>query len=917
MNTSPSTFSPVLAARRRLRIAALAASFLLTCAAWTGIVVLLAIGADYLWSFSPQVLDVLCPDRTYTGIAVGVLVVICTLLARLISDPGRTADAIDTNAGDGRRSARLALDLAQHPPAGETGRALASLAVERAASTLATTALTAALPVRRLKRSLCISLPLLAVTAGTLLATWPVSRQILQRFRHPHADLPPYSPHTFKVLPDKPSVLYGGTLDLRVEIGGPDPRGEVRLLTRSGTGTRAELPCFREDVRRFAQKLNAVREPVEVAFALGRARSPWIPVDIVYDPRITRATLRAQPPAYSGKPARESTAGDGPLRELAGTLVELQVFSNRPLAGGELTLTPSQGDVRRVTGQPAGPDRVSFAWTLETDATAEVRVTDPRGLVCQEPLTFRQAVVPDEPPRVSLREPRRFALATPAAKLKIDVSAEDDLGLARVDWVRALTGYRDRSLPLGPVPVSTRLEESREIDLGPLGVEPGQTLEFYLEATDTNPDGSGRVLSDLARVKIISEADYAKMLRERMTLRDFTGRYRAASGAVKSVREGIAGLRKTVQAAKAGAPEVTTGLEALRTRTGAAADLMKTLFEDFPVYELDEQSQALIGEVALLLAATRDDVKKLKAEDGGLDARLAALEDRLREPERQLAKKEEEAEEVARVARLLQLARAFPALIGEQQWVVRRMERYPDPAALRDAATFRSLARAQREVESRLTSFVTELRERAEDVKTIPGAEKFGKDAYAFADKIDAAQIPPVMNTAAVAGDNHDGRVLLDAARDALERLLKLLEEPDNEFASACRGQQPGEGQGQRNGRTLGQLGEGMGLAQGAGQGDSLDGYALGANTPLNTPVYGPERTRFDSEAPTGTRTAQNPSRNGRAERVLSEPGAETGGNESATAGTAGGVRLERTPEKYRDAVRRYFAEEPAPEPVP
>ena len=906
MTSLSPAFVRAFAARRRTRRAWLLLGALFVWLGALAVLLLALVGLDLLFAPGPSALTAL--RATMVLLAAAVLVI---LMVRVLLEPASaTAAALDAEVGDARQSARMALDLCRHPPAEGVARDLAGLAVAAEAERLSARPLRAATPMRRVGRGVAASSAVLLAAAGALALLGPATPAILRRLARPAADLPPHSAHTFKVEPAQPSVLYGGSLELRVEIEGPEIREEVRLLTRGGGATARSSACFREDIRRFAQRLDRVLEPVEIAFATGRARSEWIPVEVILDPRITGSSLRATPPAYSGKPAYEQRAGEAPVRDLTGTRVRLELSSNRPLAGGELLIQRPGAEPRRIAATPVAADRVALEWTLEEDATLEARVTDPRGIASQSPLSFRQMVLPDEPPKVSVRSPGPFVMATPSARLRVEASAEDDLGLVRVDWVRALAGYRDRAAGLGPATPTPGLTETRELDLGALGVEAGQTLEFYLEAVDTNPAGTGRTMSELARVKIISDAEYARMLRTRTSVEQFMGRYRAARQAVDGLRAGIADLRKDLAAGKAKPAE---HLDALRSAAEKSESLMRRLHDDFEIYEMDRASKPVLAAALAALEQVKKGLKGLQAGDPKLDDKLASLAAMLAAPAAALEKQEKDAEGVAKIARLMRHARGFQSIVGAQQWVVRRMERYPDPARVSDAGVYRHLGPLQRDIAERLTVFLAELRRLAGEAWEVPGGEAYSAPAMKFEEAIASSGADKAMGNAAVAADNHDGRKLLEEARDALERLLKVLEDPDNEFASACRGQQPG----QRGNKNLGELAEGMGFGPGEGRGEGGEGSS-GGRTGLDTPVYGPDRTRFAEDGDSGSREGVSPGAGTGRAKLLSVPGSENDpGVAGGTPAISGGVRLEHTPEKYRAAVRRFFGDESTTETPP
>src|SRR5690606_19744757 len=144
-----------------------------------------------------------------------------------------------------------------------------------------------------------------ALPIGLLYAVKPdASRTVAKRLLDPGADLPPWSPLTFAVEPSAPAAVYGGELQLAVEVTGAPLEHAVELLVRRPGETEVRrLPSFRESGTRFSRTLDALTEPVSVAFACGKARSPWLPVELLLQPKVLAGQVTVTPPAYTGREA--------------------------------------------------------------------------------------------------------------------------------------------------------------------------------------------------------------------------------------------------------------------------------------------------------------------------------------------------------------------------------------------------------------------------------------------------------------------------------------------------------------------------------------------------------------------------------------------------------------------------------------
>lgn len=897
-------------ARRRAAFRAtqgLAALLLWLSAAALALLALLA--TDYVLALDPAQLAWLGRG---TAAALGVALLL--LLARAGGFTSRQlAVELDRRTADPRQPFLSALELSEsQAPANGLQAFLADRALEHATERLRALPASITLPVTLLRRRALLCEAILAVTAAALLLPGPVTGLLIARYLHPYADLPPFSRFTFRVQPSAPVVIYGDDVELAVDVGGPEMPSGVMLLTRVN-GAVQRTPCFAEGPRRYAQRVERVTGPVEFCFSTGRARSHWHRIAVNLEPRIAVARFTVAPPAYSRQPARSFVAGEAPLQALAGSRVRLELTCNRPLRDGALRLTPAAGKGRpqTVAGVCAGRHLVRFEWTLEGNATLDATVRDLQGTPNRVPYRLKQLVQPDARPVAVLVEPPPYALATPSTALKLAGYAEDDLGLRRVDLVRGLEGYHDRVRTLGPAAEVARVDLADTLDLGQLGVVPGQVLEFFVEADDTNPDESGRVASEVARVEIVSEEDYAQMLRERLDAEQFMARFQAAAAALQAARDAI-------QAAAAALESKDEAALAPRKRelAGAVAraeTLFHTLANDFAIYDLEKEAQQAFRETAKALREAQAALQQAGDDRAKLAQALADAARRLAERGASVQQQVSQAQQVAEIARVLELEGVYRDLVAAQTELARRYRRHSDPARIRDAAFFRGVGEEQTRLHQALTGFQAALRERAAALPGDPELADLRRTALAFAKAIDTLRIPEGMSDAEQAAAAQDGVGSRDKVELVLELMRKLLKQQseDNGFGAACKRPKfcPSESQN-RTLKQLGQcrrpgLGRQLGLGWGgAGAGDDADGYSAGAATPLNIPMIGPPRAWVGGREGSGSGES---GRNGNGPVVAQERAGERAAGPGAAADTEGAVRLDEVPDKYRDALKTYF----------
>lgn len=788
--------------------------------------------------------------------------------------------------------------------------------VEQAAKDLGRLGFSDHFPFKAVWSQLKVLVVQLTVAAGVAALNPDASLVIASRFAGPFRDIPPYSRFVFDVTPERPVVVYGGNTEVAVKISGAPVRAPVMFVTRSG-GKIHQTVCFQESGGRYAQRMEKLVGQIEFCFATGRARSRWRTVELLMQPEIASVNATITPPAYTGRPARNFQAGREEFAAYKHSKVELRVRSNRPLADGVLTIMNRRGVGGNavIQGRKTGLDGVSFAWTMDNDARIEVVIRDARGTRNREPLVIEQKIIADKAPEIAITEPGGFSLATPRAVISVAGQASDDLGLRRVVLSRAVAGYRDRSMNVGPVQNDARLDFSRKVDLKSIGAGVGQVLEFYAEASDTNPDLTGVAASEVARVQIISEQEYAEMIRARTTLDDFAERYRT----VRGLLDNYSGALEDLAAAKDASKTAEQVRKAADTARKTAEELSKIAM-DFPAFDMEDGLRAPLLDFAEMMRRQADRMDRMKPPFDGLRATMAELLAELKRKGEPVEEQLNAAGEVEAVGRVMEMAARFKALTARESDVVRRLDRFSKEGHEKDERLLESLGAREGELKSDVLKFTEDLRKNA---AALPGKyKKLADSAEGFAGLVRDRNVAGLKEEAATAAGNGNGRKAHESARLALERMKEIMEQEKNgAFGEMCGGncgQCSGSAGSESLKETLRQMlkamlarsgGQGQtGTSGGPGGGDMNDGYGTGGYSPMNVPVYGPPRTSYRQPA-AGGGSGNGPG--GGAGR--GGPGIRPAASERLEPQGAGRVDgdsqpMENLPEKYRDAIKKYFS---------
>ena len=274
------------------------------------------------------------------------------------------------------------------------------------------------------------------------------------------------------------------------------------------------------------------------------------------------------------------------------------------------------------------------------------------------------------------------------------------------------------------------------------------------------------------------------------------------------------------------------------------------------------------------------------------------------------------------------MAAEFRAIHEEQKRLTKGLEelsREIMAGDMRNAARLDGLANRQQQVLDRWKAWHKELRDAAE---ALPGKyQEFKAEALDFASRAGDAGIQLSMERAMERAKKVNTPDTFVNSQLALAGMDSLLTAGDR-MCRACDGSQPHfqfsmEGMNQTMAQTLAQMLSGMGRRHGfpqspespgaanaAGPGIGGDsGYAMLGDPIMQSPVYGPGRMTFSGDSSLRGEARGNGSGNSRSPMVQRDATASIEPNASRTDARRQ-LSLRDVPERYRDAVRRFYGEE-------
>ena len=401
---------------------------------------------------------------------------------------------------------------------------------------------------------------------------------------------------------------------------------------------------------------------------------------------------------------------------LPGTRLTLTVTSNRPLARGRVRVTPlGRGAPVEVELTPVKGQTNMAAGALEVDqpAALEISVTDIAGLDAQQPHRGRVEMLEDRPPRMTVLEPGRQAVATPGQVIPLRVRAEDDFGVTQVQWFRSVNQSvaRPHNMLAPTPPEAAEAAEMKEasatqlpgaggrvdlddrFDLASLGAKVGDRIDYFFESRDNQPGQANFSTTRVFSVTIISEADFEKLVRQRVAQGTLLEQYSMLAKHLRYAEQLGEELRKATQDAFDRDDDSPATQKKLAEQADAFAGAMtkyqmalKQMLSTPAYFEIEsalrEQlrpQQKMLENMQRTLDVSRD----RNRQNGGPGApdlsamlEIANTLSRLsRETQQNIA---QPAQRIAEVTRLMALAARFAQLTQQQQELLKLADRFKD-----------------------------------------------------------------------------------------------------------------------------------------------------------------------------------------------------------------------------------------------
>ncbi len=331
-------------------------------------------------------------------------------------------------------------------------------------------------------------------------------------------------------------VVSGETLDVTaVDFG--TPLGETVCEVRGIHGGWRSLPAVPDTLPPGAPMirnrvvLTDVTEDLVYRFRRDGMVTHTAQIRVIHPPLLASLVLEVRPPAYTGLPVRTHDPCPAVVEAPVGSRLSWTGRASRPVAAAGFAVA----DTDTLPWEVSGAD-VAGMLVLDRDLRGAVVLRDARGLVDPGPVMRELRAVPDAPPTADLRRPGDDGRMPPDGRIVLDLTADDDYGIARLDLLlrRESPGDPDTTWTRLAVPTDTLTTTTTDghavpslrafaatgapgdahraallgLDAAAVDLLPGEALLVTAEAVDGRRPGSpGRVRTRTLRLVVPSAAE--------------------------------------------------------------------------------------------------------------------------------------------------------------------------------------------------------------------------------------------------------------------------------------------------------------------------------------------------------------------------------------------------------------------------
>ena len=257
--------------------------------------------------------------------------------------------------------------------------------------------------------------------------------------------------------------------------------------------------------------LKNVNRPLQYYINVKEVASAQYQVTISDEPIVTQFQYRLSYPAYTQLQSQTFPANTGDIQALFGTELVFTGESNKPLEKAHLAFEESDDVPLEITAPPlpeslvepieAGqvpetipkPPTMRGAFVAQQSGNYRIHIIDVEGFTNRDPINYTLTVLRDAAPDVNIVSPARDTVLDNEMLVELQVEAADDYGIQALQLVYHVEaeGAEEINVPLKRwgvenTPVRRSVSVSYTWDVDRIGIFPGETIAYYVQALDND-----------------------------------------------------------------------------------------------------------------------------------------------------------------------------------------------------------------------------------------------------------------------------------------------------------------------------------------------------------------------------------------------------------------------------------------------
>ncbi len=750
-----------------------------------------------------------------------------------------------------------------------------------------------------------------------------------QRFLYPSSDIPPYTGVLIELELEKSTVVYGSDAFAKatIQAGKVD---RVQLVVRTDTGSEQSLPMLAQNDSTYQAVLTRVTEPLTIYARSGNSRSLTRRIEVQLTPKILPPKVQITPPAYTRAATYKGLIPERGIAGLAGTVVDWEVTSNRPLSKGLLRVVDRDGSEERIELKPTATGELATTvvgiLTLTKNATFELSVHDVDGMESQENVTGNISILEDRRPVVRITQPRQISLATPDVDLSVVVLADDDYGITSLRLFRSLNG--SPSTPVDAiVGQGSRAEGNWVLPLPQFGLSEGDEIQLFARTEDNDPAGPKGAESAITKIQIISVARFQEMMIQQQGAKSIQAKYQAARRYFEQLDNALREIEEAQKELESNpSPETAKKLQekidAAQEAASQAAKQIQKLSERPLDVDID---QALAKDLAEMAKQAAEMQKLLEDTQPGTQGLSDQDKKRIEEMRKQTGNMEKDLQQNAidplnsmqSMMPLIADQSAFTRLVEQQRDLAERLKGL-ETADANDPTTARRIAdleAEQEQLKQSLNQLLDNIEKHANDLIENEDSKELKSTALEFVEAVRNSQASAEMSSTQetmLRDQFRESQQHADSAAKILESFLSDCQSMGDKACNNCKAKfnpskfgnslsQMLQKMGNMPGSSGMKAGQSPGMSLGWGEGG---GYSMRMNGPENVGMYG---SLPMPEASSSSGKGDRESSGIASSHQIADNGGSEGKAITQEQGQATGQSINSVPSSYRSKVSEYF----------